>query len=59
LPDVEARLAGEVPDGECFRAAAAAAAERIEPMQDSRIDTDFRRHLVSVVTLRALQRSLP
>jgi carbon-monoxide dehydrogenase medium subunit len=58
LPWVETALTGEVPDGECFRAAAAAAAERVEPMQDSRIDTDFRRHLVSVVTLRALQRSL-
>jgi aerobic carbon-monoxide dehydrogenase medium subunit len=59
LPWVEEQLAGEVPDRECFRAAAAAAAERVEPMQDSRIDTDFRRHLVSAVTLRALQRSLP
>jgi carbon-monoxide dehydrogenase medium subunit len=59
LPWVEARLAGEAPDGECFRAAAAAAAEGVEPMQDSRIATDFRRHLVSAVTLRALQRSLP
>jgi carbon-monoxide dehydrogenase medium subunit len=58
LPWVEARLAGEVPDSECFRAAAAAAAERVEPMQDNRIDTDLRRHLVSAVTLRALQRSL-
>jgi len=59
LPWVEERLVGEVPDSECFRAAAAAAAEHIEPMQDSRIDTDFRRHLVSAVTLRALQYSLP
>jgi carbon-monoxide dehydrogenase medium subunit len=59
LPWVEAQLVGEVPGGACFRAAAAAAAEGVEPMQDSRIDTDFRRHLVSVVTLRALQRSLP
>jgi carbon-monoxide dehydrogenase medium subunit len=59
LPWVEARLAGEAPEVECFRAAAAAAAEGVEPMQDSRIDTDFRQHLVSVVTLRALQRSLP
>ena len=38
---------------------ARAAAEGVEPMQDSRIATDFRRHLVSAVTLRALQRSLP
>jgi len=59
LPWVEARLAGEVPDSECFRVAAADAARQVEPMQDSRIDTDFRRHLVSAVTLRALQRSLP
>ena len=59
LPWVEARLAGEMPDGECFRAAGAAAAEGVEPMQNSPIATDFRRHLVSAVTLRALQRSLP
>src|SRR6516165_9081749 len=43
LPWVEARLAGEMPDGECFRAAGAAAAEGVEPMQNSRIATDFRR----------------
>jgi CO/xanthine dehydrogenase FAD-binding subunit len=57
-PWVEERLAGEVAHSECFCAAAAAAAEHVEPMQDSRIETDFRQHLVSVVTLRALQRSL-
>ncbi len=58
LPDVEAQLAGEVPGEKCFQAAAAAAAEQVEPMEDSRIATDFRRHLVSVVILRALQRTL-
>ena len=58
LPDVEAQLAGAVPGDKCFHAAAAAAAQQVEPMEDGRIATDFRRHLVSAVTLRALRRTL-
>ena len=58
LPDVEAQLAGAVPGDKCFHAAAAAAEELVEPMEDSRIATDFRRRLASAVTLRALQRTL-
>lgn len=58
LSTVEALLAGAVPGGGCFRAAAEAAAASIDPMEDSRTTMDFRRQLVRTVTFRALERSL-
>ena len=59
LSNVEAMLAGAVPGGESFRAAAEAAAAGINPMEDSHTTRDFRRQLVRAVTSRALERSLP
>jgi carbon-monoxide dehydrogenase medium subunit len=58
LPEVEALVSGSTPAGECFRAAAEAAAISIEPMEDTRTTKDFNRQLVRTVTLRALERCL-
>jgi carbon-monoxide dehydrogenase medium subunit len=59
LPNVEAMLAGAAPGAECFRAAADAAADSVDPMEDLHTSKDFRRQLVRAVTSRALERSLP
>jgi carbon-monoxide dehydrogenase medium subunit len=53
----EAVLAGRRPDTESFRAAAEAAADAIEPMEDIHADAEFRLDLVRAVTRRALERA--
>ncbi len=53
----EAVLAGRKSDGESFRAAAEAAADAVEPMEDIHADAEFRRDLVRAVTRRALERA--
>ena len=53
----EAVLAGRRPDAESFRAAAEAAADAIEPMEDIHADAEFRLDLVRAVTRRALERA--
>jgi carbon-monoxide dehydrogenase medium subunit len=53
----EAVLAGRKPDDESFRAAAEAAADGIEPMEDIHADAEFRLDLVRAVTRRALERA--
>jgi carbon-monoxide dehydrogenase medium subunit len=58
VTQAEAVLAGERPGDEIFRAAAEAAAEAIEPMEDAHADAAFRLDLVRAVTLRALERTL-
>jgi aerobic carbon-monoxide dehydrogenase medium subunit len=58
IAQAEAVLAGKKPGDEVFRAAAAAAAEAIEPMEDAQADAAFRLDLVRAVTQRALERTL-
>jgi carbon-monoxide dehydrogenase medium subunit len=53
----EAVLAGRGPDTESFRAAAEAAADAVEPMEDIHADAEFRLDLVRAVTRRALERA--
>ena len=53
----EAVLAGRRPDTESFRAAAEAAADAVEPMEDIHADAEFRLDLVRAVTRRALERA--
>jgi carbon-monoxide dehydrogenase medium subunit len=53
----EAVLSGRRPDTESFRAAAEAAADAIEPMEDIHADAEFRLDLVRAVTRRALERA--
>jgi carbon-monoxide dehydrogenase medium subunit len=53
----EAVLAGRKPDDEGFRAAAEAAADAVEPMEDIHADAEFRLDLVRAVTRRALERA--
>ena len=51
----EARLAGEAMSGGAVRDAARAARDAVEPPGDLHASADFRRHLVEVLTRRALQ----
>lgn len=50
-------LLGRVVDADGIAAAAAAAAEAIEPLDDRNGSADYRRHLTKVLTSRALQRA--
>jgi aerobic carbon-monoxide dehydrogenase medium subunit len=59
LRNVEAMLAGATPGVERFHAAADAAADSVDPMEDLHKSKDFRRQLARAVTSRALERSLP
>jgi aerobic carbon-monoxide dehydrogenase medium subunit len=54
----EALLAGSKPDAESFRAAADAAADAVEPLEDVHSDAEFRLDLLRAVTRRALARAL-
>ncbi len=54
----EAVLAGSKPGPEVFRAAAEAAAQMIEPLEDVHADAEFRLDLVRAVARRALERAL-
>jgi aerobic carbon-monoxide dehydrogenase medium subunit len=54
----EALLAGRKPDAESFRAAADAAADAVEPLEDVHSDAEFRLDLVRAVTRRALERAM-
>jgi len=58
ISQAEAVLVGQKPGDEIFRAAAEAAAEAIEPMEDAHADAAFRLDLVRAVVLRALERTL-
>jgi carbon-monoxide dehydrogenase medium subunit len=53
----EAAIAGQKPSAEIFRAAAEAAAEAIDPLEDVHADAEFRLDLVRAVTRRALERA--
>ena len=51
---VESALTGQAPTDEAVRAAAASAAEGTNPPSDLNGDADYRRHLATVLTRRAL-----
>jgi carbon-monoxide dehydrogenase medium subunit len=57
IPEAEALLAGEPPGAPAFTAAAAAAAEAIDPLTDAQTDAIYRRELVATVTRRALEQA--
>jgi carbon-monoxide dehydrogenase medium subunit len=55
---VERELTGREPTAEAIAAAAALAAEGTRPPSDANGDADYRRHLVTVLTRRALEQAL-
>jgi aerobic carbon-monoxide dehydrogenase medium subunit len=57
IAEAERALQGAVPGDKAFRAAAAAAAAAVDPMEDIVNTAEFRRDLVLAVTRRALERA--
>jgi carbon-monoxide dehydrogenase medium subunit len=57
IPEAEAALAGLPPEAAVLRAAAEAAADAIEPLEDIQADAVYRRDLVRAMTRRALERA--
>jgi aerobic carbon-monoxide dehydrogenase medium subunit len=57
IAQAEAALAGRPPDAAVLRAAADAAADAIEPLEDIQADAAYRRDLVRAMTYRALERA--
>ena len=57
IPEAEAALNGQAPGDKIFRAAAEAAANAIEPLEDHQTSADYRRDLVRAVVRRALEQS--
>jgi carbon-monoxide dehydrogenase medium subunit len=58
IAEAESTLAGRAPDDAAFRAAADAAADLVDPLDDIQSSAGYRRDLVRVVTRRALERAL-
>jgi carbon-monoxide dehydrogenase medium subunit len=58
ISEAEAVLTGQKPGTESFLAAAEAAAEATDPLEDVHADAEFRLDLVRAVTRRALERAL-
>jgi aerobic carbon-monoxide dehydrogenase medium subunit len=56
-PEAEALLVGTEPTEESFGAAAALAAIHCDPVADQRGPEDYKRHLVTELTIRALRRA--
>ena len=57
IAEAEAVLDGQTPGDDVFRAAAEAAADAVEPMEDHQTSADYRRDLVRAVVRRALEQS--
>lgn len=57
IPEAEAALNGQAPDDAAFRAAALAASEAVDPLEDHQTDAAYRRDLVRAVVRRALENS--
>ncbi len=57
IGEAEAALNGQTPGDKVFRAAAEAAADAIDPMEDHQTSTDYRRDLVRAVVRRALEQA--
>lgn len=58
LHEAEALLNGQPPGADIFRAAAEAAADAIDPLEDIQTTGEYRRDLVRAVTRRALERTV-
>ncbi|MGA2124790.1 MAG: FAD binding domain-containing protein [Xanthobacteraceae bacterium] len=58
IAEAESALAGRAPDAAAFRAAADAAADVVDPLDDIQSSAGYRRDLVRVVTRRALERAV-
>ena len=58
IPQAEVELAGKAPGEDVFRAAAAAAVEAIDALEDAQTTAEFRCDLVAAVVHRALQASV-
>ena len=57
IAEAEHALEGRAPDAAAFPAAAAAAAEIVDPMMDVNTSAGYRRDLVRALTRRALERA--
>ena len=57
IPEAEAALTGRPLEPETFQAAAEAAAQAVDPIEDIQADAQYRRDLVRAVTRRALEQS--
>ena len=57
IPEAEATLAGRPPEPAVLQAAAEAAADAIDPLEDIQADAAYRRDLVRAMTRRALERA--
>lgn len=57
IAEAEAALQNRPPDLDTFRAAAEAAAEAVDPIEDIQADAEYRRDLVRTITRRALERA--
>jgi carbon-monoxide dehydrogenase medium subunit len=57
IPEAEAALAGRPPEAAVLSAAADAAADAIDPLEDIQADAAYRRDLVRAMTRRALARA--
>jgi carbon-monoxide dehydrogenase medium subunit len=57
ITEAEAALNGHAPSDQVFRAAAAAAAAAIDPLEDHQTTAEYRRDLVRAVVRRALESS--
>ena len=55
IAEAEAVLLKRPPEGDTFRAAAEAAADAIDPIEDIQSDAEYRRDLVRAITRRALE----
>jgi len=59
IGNAENAINGQTPGDKAFRAAANAAANAIDPLEDHQTDADYRRDLVRAVVRRALESSAP
>jgi carbon-monoxide dehydrogenase medium subunit len=59
ITEAEAALNGETPNDTTFRAAALAASDAVDPLEDHRTNAEYRRDLVRAVVRRALENALP
>jgi carbon-monoxide dehydrogenase medium subunit len=57
IAEAERALAGRAPGAEAFRAAAEAAMQAVDPLEDATTNAEYRRDLVLAVTRRALERA--
>ncbi len=59
IAEAEAALNGQSPSDAIFRAAAQAASDAVDPLEDHQTDAEYRRDLVRAVVRRALEHSVP